>query len=223
MTTNRDYATVKYDSDGAELWVRRYDGPGNGYDNCYAVSVDRQGNSYVTGGVWVNQTKGEDIATIKYSPVGESLWCALYNGPGNWSDEGTAIAVDGDGNVYVAGSSANGLLLDNDVVTIKYVQEGGIAEASTAPSVESSALGVAPSVFRTKATVRYFVGRAAAARVLVFDAGGRRVRTLADGVREGSVNWDGTDDRGIRLPPGVYVVLLEAGDERTQVKVVMAE
>jgi len=27
-----DYATVKYDADGNELWLRRYSGPGNHFD-----------------------------------------------------------------------------------------------------------------------------------------------------------------------------------------------
>jgi hypothetical protein len=39
--------------------------------------------------------------------------------------------------------------------------------------------------------------------IRVLDASGRRVRTLtADGA--GTVLWDGTDDRGARLPGGVY-------------------
>ena len=41
-------------------------------------------------------------------------WVARYNGPTNEYDEGQAIAVDGSGNVYVAGYSGG------DYVTIKY-------------------------------------------------------------------------------------------------------
>src|SRR5713226_2701691 len=36
--TGLDCATVKYDSDGNELWVARYDGPGNGDDYAAAMS-----------------------------------------------------------------------------------------------------------------------------------------------------------------------------------------
>ena len=49
----------------------------------------------------------------------------------------------------------------------------------------------------------------------VFDALGRRVRTLRDGPdRAGahSVAWNGRDDSGRRLTHGVYLARLEAGD-----------
>ena len=48
----------------------------------------------------------------------QEAWVARYNGPTNEYDEGQAIAVDGSGNVYVAGYSGG------DYVTIKYDTSG---------------------------------------------------------------------------------------------------
>lgn len=65
--TSFDYATINYAPDGDSLWVKRYNGPGNGPDRALAVAADNSRNTYVTGGITGSGT-GLDFATIKYSP-----------------------------------------------------------------------------------------------------------------------------------------------------------
>jgi alpha-tubulin suppressor-like RCC1 family protein len=59
-----DYATVKYDPQGAERWAIRYEGPGD--DIPSAVALDQEGHVYVTG--YSEKTPGadQDYLTIKY-------------------------------------------------------------------------------------------------------------------------------------------------------------
>jgi uncharacterized delta-60 repeat protein len=117
-----DYATIKYNSDGEEKWVARYNGPGSGEDRAMALAVDASGNVYVTGRSWGSETDF-DYATIKYSSDGEEQWVARYNGPGNDRDWPFALAVDESANVYVTGLSKDSVT-NFDYATIKYNSDG---------------------------------------------------------------------------------------------------
>lgn len=115
-----DYTTIKYNSDGDTVWVRRYNGTGNNTDLALAIAVDISGNVYVTGES-IGSGPGQDYATVKYNSAGEEQWAARYNGPGNYWDTASAIAVDDSGNVYVTGWSYG---LGLEYATIKYNSNG---------------------------------------------------------------------------------------------------
>jgi hypothetical protein len=123
--TGYDYATIKYYANGDTAWVRRYNGPDNLDDYASAIAVDDSSNVYVTGESPGSGT-GDDFATIKYYPDGDTAWLRRYNGPGNSSDGARAIAVDGSGNVYVTGQS-EGSETGYDYATIKYYADGDTA------------------------------------------------------------------------------------------------
>lgn len=121
--TSKDIATVKYDTDGNEQWVARFNNsPVNGWDEGFAITTDDNGHVYVTG-----QSDGsgsaEDYVTLKYNSIGEQQWVARYNGPDNVFDRALSIKVDGESNVYITGfSTATGI--GHDFATIKYNQDG---------------------------------------------------------------------------------------------------
>ena len=119
-----DYATIKYDTNGNQKWVKRCNNPANSDDSAYAIALDGSGNVYVTGKSKTN-TGHYDYATIKYDNNGTQLWVSLYNGTGNEDDIAHAIAVDNSGNVYVTGES-RGQGTNNDYATIKYDTNGNL-------------------------------------------------------------------------------------------------
>lgn len=113
-----DFVTVKYDSQGRQLWIAKYNGPANRIDMPNALAVDRKGNVYVTG-----KSLGEDSAfdcsTIKYDDKGRQLWVARFNGSGNGADVPSCISLDPDSNIIVTGFSWGGET-ERDFLTMKY-------------------------------------------------------------------------------------------------------
>jgi uncharacterized delta-60 repeat protein len=116
-----DYLTIKYSPGGEEIWAKRYNGPGNDWDQANALAVDAKGCVYVTG-YSAGDGSGDDYVTIKYSPDGEEIWAKRYNGPGNGDDEASALAVDAQGSIYVTGFSRG--VVSYDYTTIKYSPAG---------------------------------------------------------------------------------------------------
>ncbi len=71
-----------------------------------------------------------------------------------------------------------------------------------------------PEPFGRATTILFSLERGATGDLAVFDLSGRRVRLLASGWLEAgphTLSWDGTDDHGRRMAPGVYFYRLTAG------------
>ncbi len=112
-----DIATIKYNSDGVEQWVARYDGPGNDDDEGNDIAIDDSGYIYVCG-YTRSAASYTDYITIKYDRYGDTVWTSRFNGPYNGLDIAYALALDDSGNVYVTGDG-NSTTYDNDFYTIK--------------------------------------------------------------------------------------------------------
>jgi len=110
-----------------EEWVARYDTPFHRDDYAFALALDASGNVYVTGTSCFQSTWGAcDYVTVKHRPDGSLAWMARYDGPGKYFDVAQAVAVDGSGNVYVAGDST-GSNNGYDIATVKYGPDGSQA------------------------------------------------------------------------------------------------
>lgn len=129
-----DYVTVKYDADGNELWVSRYNH--EIYDVAVALALDSVGNVYVTGhsdrlGYDPQDLDGfrytDDYVTVKYDHDGNELWVAVYGGMErgfSLNDSPSKMAVDGAGNVFVTGNSSNYYTGSGYGAVIKYDTDG---------------------------------------------------------------------------------------------------
>jgi hypothetical protein len=122
-----EYAVVKYDADGHDLWVRRFTpGPDGAIPTDMVVAAD--GTAHVTGVGAADGGESREIVTLKYSPDGERLWAESLSAslPGRDMDTAMALTVDGEGNSYVAGWAWLTEKGRRDFLVLKYNPDGNL-------------------------------------------------------------------------------------------------
>jgi hypothetical protein len=120
--TEEDWVTVKYNSGGTEQWRRFHDGDMYLYDEAFGIELDDAGNVYAVGQSSFPGAYQLDYAVIKYSPVGDTLLVAEYDGGSYRFDNAYAMVLDDAGDFYVTGRSYGGA--SYDLVTVKYDTAG---------------------------------------------------------------------------------------------------
>src|SRR5206468_1939059 len=95
-------------------------------------------------------------------------------------------------------------------------ERGSAPNARASDGAETRIDAIAPNPAREFCTVTLAVPRATKAEVMIYDAGGRRVRDLVSGLLGAGVHrarWDRRDDSGRECRDGIYFIVLRA-DER---------
>jgi hypothetical protein len=92
-----------------------------------AMAIDGSGNVYITG--VVGSSTDHRFITFKLTSTGTVAWAQPFGNTGE-DDKATAIAVDGMGNVYVAGSMTR-YATNSDIVLVRYDASGVARNAIT--------------------------------------------------------------------------------------------
>jgi len=104
LSGSQGFLFAKFNATGTAQWVRQAGA------NPLKVTLDRQGNSYLTGeyyggafGVLTNAggENGSDVFVAKYDGSGTLLWARGMGGPN--SDDAGSVAIDQEGNCYATG------------------------------------------------------------------------------------------------------------------------
>ncbi len=201
----------------------------NGVDNdIYAARVSQSGELLDTTAIAVCDAAGEQWHPAVYYDGSEYVVCwtdGRVNG--EWQARGARVTADGAvadtflltdrpvsaGSALTPATGGQSLLVcsgwtevDEGVDYNAFRIRAGVVAASGVRSSRGrvpvgSVLGH-PNPFTR--SVRLETGKAEAVRLDIFDACGRQVRTLAG---HGGATWDGRDDHGRDLGPGVYLCL----------------
>ncbi|MEZ4446442.1 MAG: hypothetical protein R3B72_45610 [Polyangiaceae bacterium] len=136
--TSEDLFVAKLDTDGNHVWSRRFGD--TGMQRGTGIAVSAQGQIVVTGtlqgsidlaGEFLQSTSSSDIFLIALDADGEPLWGKTFAGVDQ--DNPRAVAVDGGGNIHIAGDflgdvAFGGDLLfsagDRDVFVAKFLPTG---------------------------------------------------------------------------------------------------
>ncbi|MBK7965186.1 MAG: SBBP repeat-containing protein [Bacteroidetes bacterium] len=118
-----DAYVMKRNAQGDTLWQYYYDSGSKGEDYVLDMAIDANLNVYLTGKSQPSFSGYFDCITIKLNSAGVQQWVARYPSGTNSQSYGYSIAVDLNGNVYVAGTIDPALSSTNWLV-VKYNSSG---------------------------------------------------------------------------------------------------
>ena len=118
----------KYDSNGNQLWIQQLGSATT--DDSRSTAIDNAGNTYLTGATWGNLAGSNagkwDAWIAQYDSNGNQVWAKQIGTPEE--DHSYAIAVDNQGNAYLAGYTQGNLFAPNagnwDAWIAKYDRNG---------------------------------------------------------------------------------------------------
>lgn len=201
-------------------------------ENIYLGDVDRDGRrsnglSVATGNgtrthFSLGQAPVEDIQSVLVNGVPATHCEHLGNGwvsiaPPPPSGATVQVAFD-----YSADEDMGVTNWDSGVGNYLFLNTRTAADVAPALAQEVF-FGAYPNPVQSSTQLRYLGPSLAHAELAIFDAGGRRVRTLARGSMEGLrlQEWDGRDTFGRRVPAGAYFARLTAGASAYSTRIVV--
>ena len=101
-----DMLLVRYAANGSRSWVRRWNGPASGSDQCWDMARDGRGGLYLVGRT---AGRGGDAAILRYSSSGRLSWSRRFDSGSNWQDDARFVrGFRGGAGVYVVVESRSG-------------------------------------------------------------------------------------------------------------------
>lgn len=149
------------------------------------------------------------------APAGAQVYFARgeYYGPSTFSRPMTLRAPVGKVTMGVPFSSARNAA--RPTIPPQLLAEGP-SPSFDRESAEERRVGASPNPFRDGVTVSYQLATKGPVSVAVFNGGGAEVARLVSGEAEAgshTVRWGGTDHTGALVPPGLYIVRVNSGNQ----------
>jgi hypothetical protein len=116
-----DILLVRYASDGRRSWVRSWNGPASGGDQCWALARDRRGGLCLVGST---AGRGGDAAILRYSQSGRLEWSRRFDTGVEWKDDARFVRkLVGSDAVYVVIKSSADTVIRTSVARFSLTGE----------------------------------------------------------------------------------------------------
>jgi hypothetical protein len=233
---------VKIDkTSGASVFYNKSNS-GLSYNGISSIAIDGSGNKWIGTGGGLTRFDGTNWTTYTTANSGlpdNSVRSIAIDGSGNkwigtdggglarfdgtnWAVYTTSnsglpnnfvhsIAIDGSGNKWI-GTYSGGLAVfkEGGIVSVQEIQN------SSSGIPKKFALGQNyPNPFNPVTMIRFEIPKASEVKITVYNILGERVKTLVSGyfpAGSSSVQWNGTNEAGIRVCSGIYVYQMIAGN-----------
>jgi hypothetical protein len=208
---------VRIDTNGDSLWARTYDRD-HDFDSCKSAVPTADGGYVLGGYTWPPASQWPHVWLIHVDSDGDQLWERAFDAGGSGQEWCQSVYLTSDGG-YVVGGFAK--TYDPDNMDFLLLRTGRDPVRTRTP-VDASSLDLThfenrPNPFRAATRIAYELIRSSDVRIDLYDAFGRKVRTLVDARQPAgaySAVWDGRNEVGDRVVGGVYFYRLCINGEK---------
>ena len=209
---------AKMDANGNWLWATQ--AGGNDSDHGSGITIDDNGNSYVTGRFSETATFGSysltssgqnDIFVAKMDANGNWLW--VVQAGGNSSDHGSGITIDDNGNSYVTGRFSYSATFGSYSFISSGVNDIFVAKLGNDASVENEImptdreLSNYPNPFNPETNIVFNLPEAGEVQLDIYSIKGQKIKSLLNDqitAGEHSIVWNGENFTGKKVSSGIY-------------------
>ena len=228
-----DIFVAKIDAIGNWLWVTQAGGSES--DGGKAITIDDNGNSYVTGcfnetaifGSYslVNSGGVINIFVAKMDSNGIWLWATQAGGSSYGC--GFGIAIDDNGNCYVTGYFAGITTFGSYSLTSSGSNDIFAAKLGNNTSVENEIISTEirlsnyPNPFNPTTTISFSIQNDSKVELMIYNIKGQKIRSLLSDqitVGEHSIVWNGEDASEKKVGSGIYLYKLNMNGKMEAVK-----
>jgi hypothetical protein len=235
------FTVIGLDQSGNERWIYKYQKVpySDNYANSIVYGLD--GGIYAAGVTYPSQQNWYDFSVIALTRQGGERWVFTFDGTKKYYgyDEAKSIVYGDDNYLYIAGYNHDSLKsMDFTVISLGNTNPVQV-DTPIVPSHPKNIHGndgLANLTFclhqntpnpcdgNVGTLINYTIPKTVHVTLNVYTTLGQCVRTLVDQTQANgaySIVWNGDDNRGVRLPCGVYICRLHAGDFSDSKKMIL--